>query len=323
MCVKPWPIEPDQLLLAAHLAVVAREPAGRSDAASRSLMIQQNARGSSPCAQRPFTSTASGIESRAIDTSSSRNASRAARGRRAPARRARRGRAPTPTVARVPSSRVGEVGAVAERRAEERLARRADEHRARRPRATSSSRRASSSRLCAAVLPKPMPGRRTSAPASMPAARATSSALDEEVADLGDDVVVVRVRPASCAARPACASRRARRRPRRRRASISGSTRPAETSFTIVAPASSAASATAAFVVSMLTGTPGLGGERARRPGSTRRAPRRPSTGVGAGPGRLAADVEHVGARGHQREAVARPRRRGRGSGRRRRRSRA
>ena len=57
-------------------------------------------------------------------------------------------------------------------------------------------------------------------------------------------------------------------------------------------------------VVSMLTGTPAVGRERARRPGSTRRSSSSAATGVGARAGRLAADVEHVGARGDQREAV-------------------
>ena len=80
--------------------------------------------------------------------------------------------------------------------------------------------------------------------------------------------------------------------------------RPAETSFTIVRPASSAAAATAAFVVSMLTGTPGLGASQAldhrQHPAQLLGVVDR----LGAGPGRLAADVEHVGARRHQREAV-------------------
>ena len=83
---------------------------------------------------------------------------------------------------------------------------------------------------------------------------------------------------------------------------MSGSASPPDTSLTSTAPASIAAAATAARVVSMLTGTPwrhqvGDHGQHPRRLRG-RVDPHR------AGPGRLAADVDEVGPRRPQREAV-------------------
>ena len=82
-----------------------------------------------------------------------------------------------------------------------------------------------------------------------------------------------------------------------------GSTRIADTSFTNDAPAAMAASATTAFVVSIEIGT----SVASRRPRITART-RASSTSAGhrvrPRPGRLAADVEHVGALGDERDAA-------------------
>ena len=61
------------------------------------------------------------------------------------------------------------------------------------PSATISSRRRSSSRLCATVLPNPMPGSTVMRSSAMPSADGERGALLEERLDLGDDVVVARV----------------------------------------------------------------------------------------------------------------------------------
>jgi hypothetical protein len=68
------------------------------------------------------------------------------------------------------------------------------------------------------------------------------------------------------------------------------------------APASTAATAVSAFIVSMLTIAPSAA--RAATTGSTRSLLLGRVDALRAGPGRLAADVEDVGARRAQREAV-------------------
>ena len=73
-------------------------------------------------------------------------------------------------------------------------------------RATSSGEAASSARLCSSGLPEADAGVGQIASSWTPAARAAASRSTRNVADLADDVVVVRVASASCAARPACAS---------------------------------------------------------------------------------------------------------------------
>ena len=89
-------------------------------------------------------------------------------------------------------------------------------------------------------------------------------------------------------------------------AAMPGSASPPETSLTTLAPAASAASATSARVVSMLIGTPAAAS--ARITGSTRPDSVAGVDPLGAGSGRLAADVDQVGAVGahaHARGATA------------------
>ena len=62
-----------------------------------------------------------------------------------------------------------------------------------RPRSVSSSSRASSSRLCSSVLPKPIPGSSWIRSSATPAATANAHPLLEERLDVGDDVVVARI----------------------------------------------------------------------------------------------------------------------------------
>ena len=81
-----------------------------------------------------------------------------------------------------------------------------------------------------------------------------------------------------------------------------GSAKPPDTSLTTAAPASMAAAATAARVVSMLTATPSA--TRSAITGSTRAISVGRVDPHGAGPGRFAADVDEVGARRPQLEAV-------------------
>ena len=61
-----------------------------------------------------------------------------------------------------------------------------------RPSTASSSRRASSSRLCSTVLPKPMPGSTMIRSRAMPARERGATRSRQERRDLGDDVVVAR-----------------------------------------------------------------------------------------------------------------------------------
>ena len=81
-----------------------------------------------------------------------------------------------------------------------------------------------------------------------------------------------------------------------------GSARPPDTSLTIWAPFSSAACATSACMVSMLTVIPCPASSLMT--GSTRAVSTRGVDAGGAGPGRLAADVDDGGAFGGQRQAV-------------------
>ena len=76
-------------------------------------------------------------------------------------------------------------------------------------------------------------------------------------------------RPASSSARPSCASGPCPRRPRATTSNIAGSS-PAETSFTMAAPASSAARATSGLRVSTDTGTSGSSSAMRRITGTTR-----------------------------------------------------
>ena len=94
-----------------------------------------------------------------------------------------------------------------------------------RPSATSSPSRRSSSRLCAAVLPKPIPGSSRMRSSAIPSPDGERQPLLEERLDLRDDVVVARSGAASCAARRACASGSSRRRAAATSAAISGSAR--------------------------------------------------------------------------------------------------
>ena len=94
-----------------------------------------------------------------------------------------------------------------------------------------------------------------------PAGSRRRDALAQEAPHLGDDVVVRGVAPASSSARPSCASAPCRRRSRRPPRTSPGRRRPTM-SFTMDAPASSAARATSALRVSTLTrGRRALGDE--------------------------------------------------------------
>ena len=91
--MKPWPMSQISSSCRRTLRWLRANPPGRSDAASRSLMIQQNARGSRPWAQRPFMPP----PSRRVRTSRRATAvRRRSPRRRAPARFVRRGRPTTP-----------------------------------------------------------------------------------------------------------------------------------------------------------------------------------------------------------------------------------
>ena len=155
----------------------------------------------------------------------------------------------------------------------------------------------SSSRLCAGVLPKPMPGSSDDALAADagrlrradPLARGTR-------ATSRDDVVVARLRPASIAASPRMCIRQT---PQRRVRGDARRARPARAaramSLTMSTPRSSAARITSGLLVSTETGH----AERRpppRAPAARARAPRRRRPARAPGPARLAADVEDVGA---------------------------
>ena len=180
--------------------------------------------------------------------------------------------------------REGRLAGRSARPADERLARRARRAAARRRASTSSRSRASSvevvrRRSCRSRCRD----RRTARAVAMPAARATSSRSTQEVADLADDVVVVRVVLHRARLALHVHRRRSRRRPRPRPREHLG----------VVAPGGDVVDdrsrrlrgrppATSAFVVSMLTGTPASAarrsttGQHPRRSRPRRRPARRP-----------------------------------------------
>ena len=186
-------------------------------------------------------------------------------------------------VASVASSRSAATG-VAGEPAEERSCARHRPRRGTPTAATRSASRASNSRLCATVLPKPMPGigeQRVGADAGR--ARGVEP-RDQELDDLAGDVVVVRrvLHRAGLTLHVHQHERGVgRRRPRR---AGRDRRRPAVTSLTIVAPARSAAAATTALLVSMLTGT-APSAASASTTGSTRRSSS--SGATGSAPGRV------------------------------------
>ena len=234
------------------------------------------------------------------------------------------GHAPTPAVASEPSSRSsGRHGAVAGPRGEPvggpeqppegspcGWCRR---HRAS-PSATSSSRWRSRVRLCSAVLPKPMPG---SIQISVtPAGSAAAGPLGEEGRDLGDHVVVARGRPAWSAGVP-CMCIATQPTP----SSAATGQSEAETSLISVAPAATAARATAGLPVSIETRT--SAGERLDdrdAPGAAPR-PRSPASA----PGRVDSPPTSIDGRRPRRSAASpwATAASGRGSARRRRTNRA
>ena len=300
------------------------KPPGRSDAASRSLMIQQNIRGSSPWAQRPRNVV--------IATPPPPARHRGARHRSQD--RGRLDRAPTSwtrTIAAPRSSAQTTVASVASSRAAGSSTSMIRPRNALRDVPTSTGTPTAADQLgqarraargCARSSCRTRSRDRPSArrPA-MPACARGVEALGEELADLARR----RRRSAgACLHRARLALHVHRDVPRtgirRRRRSISGSARPAETSLTIVAPASSAASATAALVVSMLIGTPTVGGERRDHRDDPCQLLGRVDR-LRAGAGRLAADVEDRRAGRGQRETVGDRGVGRRGSDRRRRRS--
>ena len=131
MCVKPCPMSQISSSWRRTLRWLRANPPGRSDAASRSLMTQQNARGSRPCAHRPFTPPASISRHAHCSRRCAHLGQEPHRvGRAADVVHAHE-RAPWSTahttVARVPSSRASAAVAT-EHGPDERLARRADEH---------------------------------------------------------------------------------------------------------------------------------------------------------------------------------------------------
>ena len=326
MCVKPWPISQISSSWRRTLRWFRANPPGRSDAASRSLMTQQKARGSSPCAHLPFmTVPLTRLPSRrACASSTASEPLRRPGGRRARGRSRRHGRAPTPPSPGCASSRASGArtrGApiASASTAPRNALRDVPTSTGTSTRATSSSSRARRSRLCADRLAEPDAGigaQRVGGDAGVARDR---EPLDEEVADLGDDVVVAglvlhRARLTLHVHRDV-----ARHRASATTSSMSGSARPAETSLTTVAPASSAAAATAALRGVDADGHPGLGRRARLTTGSTRRSSSASVTG--SAPGRVdspptSSTSAPVGdaARGR-----ARPRRRRRGSGHRRR----
>ena len=319
MCVKPWPIEPDQLFLAPHLAVVAGEPARPLRRRQPVLDDPAERPRLEPLGPPSLHATASA----SIDVPSPRAAG---------ARRRRGADVVHPHDARAlvdAPDHGGERAVVARIGRGRRRASCAMNDLRDGPTSTGTSRRvdqlARVARAARGCAPRSCRsrcrGRRTATRRRCPRHARAASRSSEEVADLDDDVVVARVvlHGAGLALHVHHDVARRRRPPPRR---TCRGRRPAATSLTMVAPASSAAAATAALLVSTLTGTPALGGEpaddREHPPSSSALVDR-----VGARSGRLAADVEHVGPRRHQGQPVGRPPRRDRGSGRRRRTSRA
>ena len=160
-----------------------------------------------------------------------------------------------------------------------------------RPRATISSSRRSSSRLCATVLPNPMPGssriRSSATPrATANAIRSSRNALTSETtSSYRGSGCIVRGSPSMCIKQqsaPLPATTEA----------IAGSARSAVTSLTIVAPASSAAAATCALEVSIEISACVPASRSPSITGSTRAQLLLGRHRLGARPRRLAADVE-------------------------------
>ena len=267
-CVKPCPISQISSSWRRTLRWLRANPPGRSDAASRSLMTQQNNRGSRPCAQRPRngrhqSSPSSGgscHRGRAIDRSTAAAAPRA----RDVVHTHHRG-------ALVDRPHHGGEGAVVTRVARPR-------HRADEPmnalrdvptstgtstRSTSSGSRASRTRLCCAVLPKPMPGSAISASRSNAARRAQprgarrgSRRPRRRHRRSAGACCIVRGSPCMCiATKPAPASATTRE---HARVGAAGRDVVHDRRARFDAPPS----ATAALVVSTLMGTEVVGGQR-------------------------------------------------------------
>ena len=273
--MNPWPTSQISSSWRRTLRWLRAKPPGRSDAASRSLMIQQKHAGlRGPAPSGPSRHRVSVPSARSI-TSSSRDV------RRAVARDVVHPHDAAPwstahTVGGQRARRRGAATAVAEHACRGSDLRDVpDQHAARRRAPTSSASRASSARLCSAVLPKPMPGsaQQRAARDARPRAR-PRVAVDEEVADLARRRRRSAGLPASCAARPACASRRARRRPRRRHRACRGRCAAGD----VVDDASRRRRARPRRPrPSWCRCSPArrLGGERARRPAARGAAPRR------------------------------------------------
>ncbi len=151
-----------------------------------------------------------------------------------------------------------------------------------RPSSASWPRPRSSSKLCRSVLPKPIPGSSQIRDSSIPAATAATSRAARKsrtsatTSPYSGLTCIVRGSPAMCM-RTTPAPRSATS------PAISGSPRRAVTSLTIVAPASSAASATGAFEVSTEISAPTPASPATT--GSTRRSSS--STATSAAPGRV------------------------------------
>ena len=286
---EPVDVEPDQLFLAPHLAVVAREPARPFTRAEPILdhprevpRLQAPAPTApadragtqppaiTPLGRRPFhhVQERAGAHGR-LDVVHAHHRDTLFE---APHRRGQRC-----FVALVDRQ-------AAEQRAEERLARRADDERRAGDAASSGSAR-NSARLCSRVLPNPIPGStRTPARARRRRSRPRRDAR-RYVTDLAYDVDVRRIAVASCAACPACASRRSRPRARRRPAACDASAVPPDTSLTIVAPASSAAARDRGLRGVDADRTPRRRRRARAPPGRTRRTSSSASTG--SAPGRV------------------------------------
>ncbi len=182
--VKPWPTSQISSSWRRTLRWLRAKPPGRSDAARRSVTIQQKPRGSRPWAQRPRNGAV------IAEARSRGDAHRVEQGDRV-RRRARfvdaQHRAPASSastlVANVASSRRSAVGspaspATSRSSTPRNRLRDAPNSTGTGTRSTRSRRPASSCRLCSTVLPKPIPGSTQSAPSATPASVATVEALD-------------------------------------------------------------------------------------------------------------------------------------------------
>ena len=316
-------MQPDQLFLAAHLAVVA--PRTRPGAPSRQAVLDDPAEGPrleplrpSPLHDPPLTRPPS---RRACASSTAGESLRRPGARRARARSRRRGRAPTlpwPTWRRRAIGSKARASPIASATTAPRNALRdgADEH----GHVDAREQLVEPSEEIEVVVDpssEPDPGVGAQCRRAMPAAPRDRQALDEEVADLRDHVVVAGLVLHRARLTLHVHGDVARHRRRRRRRGCRGR-RDRGDVVDDGAPASSAAAATAALLVSMLTGTAASAGEAAHH-----REHAAELLGLvdrlGAGPGRLAADVERCPRRRRPARDRARPRDRRRGSGHRRR----